>query len=218
MARGLKNRWRFIDSPSLSPQENMRLDESLLASADEPIFRLYSWQENSFTIGRFQKIEEFEDLQRYGDSWAKRITGGGLLMHGFDLSYLLIVPTNLLKNRSVKQSYEYLCEFILNFYKNLGLSAGWAKDLFADLLCHTPFCQEGFEPYDIIIEGKKIGGNAQKRTKDFILQHGSIPLFKDDRQKSGYSLQELGVELSLKMAKDLLKESFMKTYGVIFDD
>jgi len=36
-------------------------------------------------------------------------------------------------------------------------------------------------------QNKKLGGNAQKRTKKSILQHGSIPLKKDSREHAGYS-------------------------------
>ncbi|NOX15136.1 MAG: lipoate--protein ligase family protein [Epsilonproteobacteria bacterium] len=215
MARELALKWRFVDSPRLGAKENMAIDESLLSKCqDEPIFRVYSWEENSFTIGRFQKIEDIKDWQRYGKNWAKRVTGGGLLLHGFDLSYSIILPTKLLGKKSVKQSYEYLCEFLLNFYKKLGLETNWAKDIFANSLSHSSFCQEGFEPYDIIIDGKKIGGNAQKRTKKLILQHGSIPLKTDSREHAGHSLEELNISISLTEAKQLLKESFCKTYNI----
>ncbi len=209
MARELKKEWRFIDSPRLSAKENMRIDESLLLTCKEtPIFRLYSWNPNCFTIGRFQKIEDIQNPKQYGNEWAKRITGGGLLLHGCDISYTIVMPINLLGKRSVKQSYEYVCEFILNFYKSLGLNPAWAKDIIPNSLSHSSFCQEGFEPYDIIINGKKIGGNAQKRTKSLILQHGSIPIKKDKRKHSGYSLEELGIELSEKEIKERLLKSF----------
>ncbi len=209
MARELKKEWRFVDSPSLSAKENMAIDESLLLECkDIPVFRLYSWEPNCFSIGRFQKIEDVEDWQRYGKKWAKRITGGGLLLHGFDVSYAVVMPINLLGKRSVKESYEYICKFILNFYKNLGLNPNWAKDIFANSLSHSSFCQEGFEPYDIIIEGKKIGGNAQKRTKNFILQHGSIPIKTDKRKHAGHSLEEFGIKLDINQTKKLLMREF----------
>ncbi|WP_331774372.1 lipoate--protein ligase family protein [Sulfurospirillum sp. 1612] len=214
MARALNTEWRFIDSPSLSAQENMSIDASLLTGANLPVFRLYSWEPNCFSIGRFQKIEEIKDWHIYGKKWAQRITGGGLLLHGFDVSYTVVMPIAMLGKRSVKQSYEYICEFLLNFYKNLGLHPHWAKDILPDSLSHSSFCQEGFEPYDIIIEGKKIGGNAQKRTKDVILQHGSIPIQNDPRAQAGYSLEAFGISLDIKKTKALLKKSFCDTYDI----
>lgn len=192
----------------------MELDESLLES-NEPIFRLYTWKPDSFTIGRFQKLEDIENVERFGSNWAKRMTGGGLLLHGFDVSYTIIIPTKFLGEKSVKESYEYICSFLLHFYKKLGLHVEYAKDIIPESLSKSPFCQVGFEPYDMICQGKKLGGNAQKRTKDLIHQHGSIPLKKDSREYAGYSLEEFGINLSASQAKELLKASFIEIFGTI---
>ncbi|WP_024954564.1 lipoate--protein ligase family protein [Sulfurospirillum arcachonense] len=210
--------WRFLDSTGLSAQENMELDKSLYENfQEEPIFRLYTWKPNSFTIGRFQKLEEIKNSENFGDNWAKRVTGGGLLLHGFDLSYTIIIPTKLLNKKSVKESYEYLCSFLLNFYQKLGLHVQYAKDLHVNLE-KSFFCQEGFEAYDMICNGKKLGGNAQKRGKNLILQHGSIPLRNDQRKFTGTSLEEFDVNLNEKKAKKLLKESFIETFNAILNE
>ncbi len=198
--------WRFIDTPTLTARENMEFDKSLL-ECGEPVFRLYTWEKSAFTLGRSQKIE---DTELFSEDWARRETGGGLLLHGYDISYSITIPTQLLGDKSVKESYEYLCSFLLHFYRKLGLHVEYAKDLDINLE-KSFFCQEGFEPYDMICNGKKLGGNAQRRTKKTTLQHGSIPLKKDSREFSGYSLEELGIELSIKETKKLLKESFMKS-------
>ena len=206
--------FKFIDSPKLSAKANMDFDKSLVENFDDtPIFRLYSWEKDSFTIGRFQKIEDISDIKKFGNNYAKRITGGGLLLHGYDISYSILLPINLLSSKNVKQSYEYICSFILNFYKKLGLHVEYAKDI--DLnLSKSFFCQEGFEAYDMVCEGKKVGGNAQKRTKSLIFQHGSIPLKIDKREFSGCSLEEFGIYLHETEAKELLKQSFVETFGI----
>ena len=89
-------------------------------------------------------------------------------------------------------------------------------------MCETksPFCQVGFEAYDIIIDGKKIGGNAQKRAKNCILQHGSIPLFtKEDNEVFGSSLKTFGINLNFEEAKDGLIKAFKEVFEVeIFED
>ncbi len=206
--------FKFIDSPKLSAKANMDFDKSLVENFDDtPIFRLYSWEKDSFTIGRFQKIEDISDIKKFGNNYAKRITGGGLLLHGYDISYSILLPIDLLGSKNVKQSYEYICSFILNFYKKLGLHVEYAKDI--DLnLSKSFFCQEGFEAYDMVCEGKKVGGNAQKRTKSLIFQHGSIPLKIDKREFSGCSLEEFGIYLHETEAKELLKQSFVETFGI----
>lgn len=210
----MNSSWRFIDTPALSASENMAIDESLVANfTNEPIFRLYTWQKNSFTLGRFQKAEEINNIERFGNNFAKRPTGGGLLLHGFDVSYTIIIPIHLLGQRNVKESYEYLCSFLLHFYTKLGLHVAYAKDIMPDSLSKSFFCQEGFEAYDMICDGKKLGGNAQKRTREIIHQHGSIPLRSDSRKFAGYSLEEFGITLSDREAKALLVKSFIETFG-----
>ena len=210
-----KQKWRFIDSQKLNAQDNMDFDKSLVDNFDgTPIFRLYSWEKNSFTIGRFQKLDELKNIEQFGSNYAKRLTGGGLLLHGNDISYSIVIPIKLLGTKNVKESYEYICSFILNFYKKLGLHVEYAKDINKEL-SKSFFCQEGFEAYDMICQGKKLGGNAQKRTKDLIFQHGSIPLKSDKRSFSGHALDEFDINLTEIKAKELLKQSFIETFSPV---
>ena len=163
----MNGNWRLIDTPTLNASENMAVDESLVTTfTNEPIFRLYSWEKDSFTLGRFQNIQELAHKNKYGTNYAKRPTGGGLLLHGFDVSYTIIMPIHLLGKRNVKESYEYLCSFLINFYSKLGLNVAYAKDIMNIKTTKSFFCQEGFEDYDIVIDGKKIGGNCLLYTSD----------------------------------------------------
>lgn len=208
--------FRFIDESYTCPSQNMALDEALIENFqnDElPILRFYTWDKDAFTLGRFQNILDIKNFENFGENFTRRTTGGGLLLHGFDLSYSLIIPTSLLTNKSVKESYEYLCQFLLHFYTNLGFEASFAKEIMSNKLSKSAFCQVGYEPYDIIIKGKKVGGNAQRRTKKFIYQHGSIPLHVDSRIFSSVSLEELGRNLHVKEVKELLKSSFETTFN-----
>ncbi len=203
----------IIDKEHLSAKANMDIDKELFYSfkdGDKPILRIYNWEE-SFTYGVSQKKDELDF--EYGKSSAKRITGGGILFHGHDISYCIVTPVSSIKNASVKKSYEELCKFILEFYKSLELEPNFAKDIKEIELCKSPFCQVGFEPYDIIINGKKIGGNAQKRSRHTILQHGSIPMKSIDHPKGGYSLEDFGIFLNEDKVINGLVESFRRVYG-----
>ena len=193
----------------------MAQDRALLERFEQEgraLFRLYSW-EDSVTIGVSQSFEGCvalePSLEAYRYHYAKRMTGGGILYHGHDLSYSLILPTAMMRGLSVKESYAKITAFVLDFYRELGLDAHWAKDDPDITLGHSPFCQVGFEPYDIIIQGHKIGGNAQKRTKKAIFQHGSIPLW---RSVHGVSLEDLRVKLGEEEARERLEEAFQTRY------
>lgn len=203
-----------------SALENTALDRLMVHSytvEQQPILRLYSW-EKSYTIGFSQKFENYTHLQSFSADRAKRITGGGVLFHGHDISYSLIIPTDFWGKLNVKETYEKICAFVMQFYKDLGLEACFAKDISSFALEKSDYCQSGTELYDITINGIKIGGNAQKRSRDYIFQHGSIPLSPLETTSNtisvGTSLEALGISLSMSEAEEKLIESFEKSFGV----
>lgn len=211
------NKFRLIISQNLSSNDNTNIDKALFKAFENgslPILRLYSWQK-SVTFGAGQNPSDYENLlKEYKNNFSKRITGGGVLFHGHDISYSLVLPSTFIDNRSVKETYELICSFILEFYSNLGLEASFAKDIKSIVLSKSPFCQVGFEAYDIIVNGRKIGGNAQKRAKNVIFQHGSIPIksIKND-EKYGASLEDFSINLDFDEAINKLKEAFEKTFN-----
>ena len=211
------NKFRLIISQNLSSNDNTNIDKGLFKAFENgslPILRLYSWQK-SVTFGAGQNPSDYENLlKEYKNNFSKRITGGGVLFHGHDISYSLVLPSTFIDNRSVKETYELICSFILEFYSNLGLKASFAKDIKSIVLSKSPFCQVGFEAYDIIVNGRKIGGNAQKRAKNVIFQHGSIPIksIKND-EKYGASLEDFSINLDFDEAINKLKEAFEKTFN-----
>ncbi|WP_226803523.1 lipoate--protein ligase family protein [Aliarcobacter butzleri] len=207
----------MIISQNLSSNDNTNIDKALFKAFENgslPILRLYSWQK-SVTFGAGQNPSDYENLlKEYKNNFSKRITGGGVLFHGHDISYSLVLPSTFIDNRSVKETYELICSFILEFYSNLGLEASFAKDIKSIVLSKSPFCQVGFEAYDIIVNGRKIGGNAQKRGKNVIFQHGSIPIksIKND-EKYGASLEDFSINLDFDEAINKLKAAFEKTFN-----
>lgn len=210
--------FRFITTHNLSAQQNMAIDKTLIHTFNttlQPIFRLYTW-EKSFTVGVSQDCEEYSNLYpTYHHNCAKRMTGGGVLFHGHDLSYSLIVPTSYLEGLSVKGSYEVICSFLLNFYNSLNLQASFAKDIEAITLSKSQFCQVGFEAYDIIVNGLKIGGNAQKRSKKFIFQHGSIPIEPTLKQlEVGHSLTDVNIHLTYEEAIQRVSKAFEQSFDI----
>jgi len=217
----VKKNFALVTSGKLSAKENMLIDKELydsFISSSLPIFRVYEWTE-SFTYGVSQNIDTIKNLNHiksYNENYEQRMTGGGILFHGNDISYSLIIPTSLVKNLSVKESYELICGFLMEFYKSLGLKPIYAKDLESIELSKSQYCQDGYEPYDILIDGKKVGGNAQRRSKDIIFQHGSISI-DNSTFSIGNSLKDLGIKISFEEAKELLIKSFKKIFNVVYE-
>jgi lipoate-protein ligase A len=224
----LKNRrWRFIDTGVGSAEWNMAVDEVLLKNhkeSDFPTLRFYGWNK-ALSAGRFSKIEQSVDLEKLEKNkiaCVRRLSGGGILVHDNDLSYSLIFAHNFLKDKSVKENYFYLCSFLINLYKKFGLNAEFACKIGLQS-GHSNICLAGREPYDIMIDGKKMGGNAQRYTRSTMFQHGSIPISLNETlfeslflQESGLkdaaTLQKLGVFAAYKMLSKTAVETFCETY------
>jgi len=192
--------WRLIDTGPCCGRENMAIDEALFRcfdpAASRPVLRLYGWQPPALSLGRFQKAGDDLDLIRCrADNLTvvRRITGGGAIWHADELTYSLVcAPSQIPPAASVKDSFRVLTAFLLGFYRALGLQAGYAVDLApagSRLGQRTPLCFAGKESYDIMLQGRKIGGNAQRRSREIIFQHGSIPL----QNRVGQGLQYLKI-------------------------
>lgn len=222
-----KAKWRVIDTGIKDPFFNMALDEALLHSykeSDLPIVRFYSFSP-SITVGRFQKLKnsiELERAKKYGIEIARRISGGGALVHKNDFCYSLILPRQ--RERSVKENYKYTCGFLINFYERLGFKAGFACDLEMEKKS-SDICLAGNETYDILIDNKKIGGNAQRLTKNIFFLHGSVPNVLDEQffspcfiNESGLnnamSLEKLGVFLEYKELKKNILNSICENFDI----
>ena len=73
---------------------NMAIDEALLSGGgDCPLFRAYHWLESPVSIGYFSSWEQTSAL--YPDrEIVRRWTGGGLVEHGADFTYSLLLPSD----------------------------------------------------------------------------------------------------------------------------
>lgn len=223
-----KTLWRFIDTKRGPAYWNMAVDETLLEGYQEgalPILRLYGW-EPSLSIGRFSTLHSGIDIPKAEEAMVpmvRRVTGGGVLVHGGDLSYTLIVPRDYLKNTGVKESYRHLCGFLLRLYEKLGHNASFVSDTSSEEV-KSDICLAGYEAYDIVINGEKMGGNAQRYTRDVLFQHGSIPMSLDASRftslftgdsglERAAALDRLGTPVTYASLCDLVKEAFCETYN-----
>jgi lipoyl(octanoyl) transferase len=231
-----------MDTGPLSGAENMAIDEALLRSFDpassQPVLRLYGWSPPALSLGRFQKPAEELNLERCradGVPLVRRITGGGVIYHADELTYSLIcTPGQIPPTSSIKDSFRVLTAFLLAFYRGLSLDAGYALDAVPDgtrLGERTPFCFAGRESFDILVNGRKIGGNAQRRTKGVIFQHGSIPLLNRVETGLGYmresspetmkcvvSLSECGIAVQRPALVHQLAAAFRAEFKVEFQE
>jgi lipoate-protein ligase A len=80
-----------LDDSSQSAAMNMAIDEVLLQTANVPSIRFYQWKSPALSFGYFGR---FADVGGYAAErdLVRRWTGGGIVFHGNDLTYSIIIP------------------------------------------------------------------------------------------------------------------------------
>ena len=166
--------WFLLNSGPGESAFNMALDEALLEAAPTlgaPVLRFYGWREKAATFGYFQKhadIGQWTPLRPL----IRRCTGGGLVPHDADWTYSLVFPPKdpwyALK---ATESYERVHEWIRRAFENIDT----ATELSACCRKEGPGqCFVGAEQFDVLLDGRKIAGAAQRRTRDGLLIQGSV--------------------------------------------
>ncbi len=228
---------RLIQSGLSDAATNMATDEAIFLLYKEnistPTLRIYGWRPPAISIGYSQNPSELINLdacRREGIAVVRRLTGGGIIFHDRELTYSVVLSqADIGTGYRVKESFEVISSFLIKLYKNLGARACFAKDTQNNSATGhiiAPFCFSRNESYDILVEGKKLGGNAQKRRRSIILQHGSIPLaFDKDKVKpllkNPNMLQNLNIasihEISKdKMNYDTLSQALSRAFSSSF--
>ncbi len=166
-----------------SGAENMATDMWLLAQADSwggPAFRRYGWTKPQITFGYGQKASWVEkETGEQITALTRRPTGGGIVRHGTDLTYCLILPRG-----SVGEQMSPM-----EFYGLLHQCWGEALDEqnIPNRLMACPQKSTGGIPGDCFREPvgrdlmdkageKKLGGAAMKRTRQGVLIQGSLEM------------------------------------------
>ena len=166
--------WYLMNSGRCDPAFNMALDEALLAEATRlgrAVLRFYGWTEPAATFGYFQAIADVERATRLRPL-IRRPTGGGIVPHDADWTYSAAFPAghewHFLR---AEESYRRIHD--------------WLRLAFAELQVPTelaPCCKKtlpgqcfvGYEKFDLLWQGKKIAGAAQRRNRLGLLIEGSV--------------------------------------------
>ena len=73
---------------------NMAVDQALLERGGLPVLRVYGWDTPTVTMGYAQSVAKLADAL---PDWpvVRRWTGGGVVFHGEDFTYTVMVPAGL---------------------------------------------------------------------------------------------------------------------------
>ena len=169
----------YHDIDSRSAAMNMAIDEALLETAKVPTIRFYQWDHSALSFGYFGK---FDDVAHYQRDIVRRWTGGGIVFHGEDLTYSIIIPaTDTAFDESSVSIYERVHRAIQNALtasgeraELVGRDAALRRPRTSQRDVPTQACFANPVRADVLMNGRKVAGAAQRRTRRGLLQQGSI--------------------------------------------
>ena len=164
----------LLNSGPCAPAFNMALDEALLEAMprlQQPVLRFYGWAEPAATFGYFQKFSEVEAATLLRPL-VRRPTGGGIVPHDADWTYSLAFPAgHEWYELKAVESYQRIHEWIQSAFAKLSITTELAPCCKKSL---PGQCFVGHEKSDLLWQGKKIAGAAQRRMREGLLIQGSV--------------------------------------------
>src|SRR5262245_26739404 len=184
---------------------NMAIDEVLLETATVPTIRFYRWASPALSFGYFGK---FSDVERYAAErdLVRRWTGGGIVLHGDDLTYSIVIPArDPAFNESSIVIYEKIHRGLAEALNGIGMQAVVAGGVEPGRIATSKqgaLSAGGYNCFtnpvraDVMMDGHKIAGAAQRRTRRGLLQQGSIQGFAVDDDLAEKFAQALSTNCS----------------------
>ena len=188
----------YHDDAARSAAMNMAIDEALLEMATNPSIRFYRWHSPALSFGYFGKFADVVDYAARRDL-VRRWTGGGIVLHGDDLTYSVIVPRDdpvfAGSSMSIYENVHHaLCEALSVIGKHadlLAVAAVCDRRIIQDRSIHSweitgreinatvtdrrySDCFATPVRADVLVDGRKVAGAAQRRTRAGLLHQGSI--------------------------------------------
>lgn len=150
----------------------MALDEVLLGAVVRPTLRIYRWSVPCVTFGYFQSFAAVRDAYP-ALPLVRRWTGGGMVEHGKDLTFSLMLP------KEAEAASMPPASFYRELHRNL---ASWlARVVSAEVRLAVqgdiqagPACFSAPAVDDLLLSGQKILGGAQRRSAGALLYQGSL--------------------------------------------
>jgi len=212
----------YQDESPHSAAMNMAIDEALLETTVVPTIRFYRWRSPALSFGYFGK---FSDVSSYAAErdLVRRWTGGGIVFHGHDLTYSIVIPANdpVFDESSIaiyEKIHRALCEALAGHDQGAELVTVAHHPRTGDRGSLDNECFANPVRADVMMDGRKIAGAAQRRTRRGLLQQGSIQGFGIKTDLAQRFAQALSPNCSeFEITKAILKraqEVAQQKYGI----
>ena len=168
---------------------NMAIDEAILLVQQEqpnPTLRFYEWSSPAFSFGYFQDIASEVDVAACGADGielVKRMTGGGTVVHGWELTYTLVLPRTAAE-MGISEMYQCLGQSLVKAFQKLGVPAqcyAVGSDSCRVIRNHTDpteanICLTNPAEHDVMSDDKKLAGVSVRRNRNGLMFQGYISL------------------------------------------
>jgi lipoate-protein ligase A len=173
----------------------MDRDRLLLQQAESStdlvtVVRLYRWSRPTVSVGRHQDLGQAIDLhycKRNGIEWVRRPTGGRAVLHDEELTYAVVSnDPDLFPCGSISATYRLVSEILASGLGALGGAVALQRKRGSSAQKGAPLnpCFATASRHELLFQGRKLVGSAQRRLRHSFLQHGSIPIRLDYRRQA----------------------------------
>ena len=175
---------KYIKTDWQVPYYNLALEEYLLTKTPQDDFFFFYINDPSIIVGRFQNtLEEInnEYVKQNDICVARRLTGGGAVYHddgNLNFSFILRADAKDVNN------FEKYVTPIINALESMGVHAELAGR------------------NDILIDGKKVSGNAQYSKNNMLIHHGTL-LFDSKMENLSRALNVKDIKIKSKGTKSV---------------
>ena len=211
---------------------NMAIDEALLEQATVASIRFYRWRAPALSFGYFGEFGEVAIHERERDL-VRRWTGGGIVFHGDDLTYSIVIPVrDSVFAESSMNIYKKIHRALADALNGIGKRAVVVGSMDPESRCvavrptRAGIGDAGYNCFanpvhaDVMLNGRKIAGAAQRRTRRGLLQQGSIQgvdLENDLAERFAHALSVNCSERQMsKEVVDRARELAQQKYGADF--
>lgn len=169
----------ILEPAALSGAENMARDEVLLDAAiqgDQPVVRMYTWQQPTLSLGYFQQREAWMDSPPWSETaMVRRLTGGGAILHDLEWTYSCVIPGKDFRLSHPYDLYDRIHHAIVDFAAECGIPLQ-PRGVNRSQPKEPYLCYLRGDSHDLCLGESKIVGSAQRRRRGALLQHGSVLL------------------------------------------
>jgi lipoate-protein ligase A len=171
----------------------MAADEVMLerAMAGTASLRFYRWSEATLSLGYFQpESSRRTDPLLASLPFVRRCTGGAALVHDREITYALALPAGPPWQRRCENWLARMHTILMAALSRLGIAvhavAAAESHKLGEVLCFLDQTAG-----DLLADGHKVVGSAQRKRQGALLQHGAILLSQSDHTPALPGLREL---------------------------